>query len=747
MENVLVNFLANTKDFVSGLGDVGEKTKDANEQMKGLGAEAAIAFAGYTAAIMGTVYAYREQELVGQEVQAILQSTGGVAGVSAAAINEYAESLSKSTTFSKLQVEKGEEILLTFTQIGSSVFPEATKATLDLAQKMGGDTTAAAQLLGRALEDPMAGVTKLTRAGITFTAQQKAQIEQMELGGDMAGAQKIILAQLESQYGGLATAAAGGTGALVQVKNSMEELAVQIGGVFAPYVAAAARGLRDLIDAIGHNELFIDLAAAVLSVGAAMTGAATALVAGAFAFKQITTAIEVARVVTEAFGLSAKVAMGATGVGLILVVGLEIYQHWNVIWPAMQATFKAFVDNIGAAAQGLGKILLGAFSLDIGMIKAGIAQAAQAFAQGFNTIKAALPAATPEAVAAATTAGKSLGTSEAKARQLALMQEEAHTRALQAQALKASTDAIILELEGHTKKVVDLKKQEAATLHQLATSTNAQEKADLAKHLSEIQALEVQANANETKQKQTFNTLKLRQGTQLSTAERATLLNSIHTEQDAKHQNDVDDLNRQIAADNLFLKEADLFGSNYAAINEFMHSKIIEGTSKTANVLEQMTQSSNATLKSIGQGAAAYNIAVKTVQSAEDAYAGMVAAFPGPFGVGAGIAAAAAATAFGVENEKKVLGLASGGLVTGGIPGVDSVPIMGQTGELMSPEQNFEEVVGGVAAQRLGKQALSDMTGSQPSQVTVVIQLKGDAARILQVQAVRDKSMGIYRGA
>ena len=130
MENILVNIGAETRDFLSGLAEVGESTKSLDDKLKTLGAEAAVAFAGFSAAIMGTVYAYGEQERVGLQVEAVLEATGGAAGITAEQVNLLAESFSRATTFSELQVKSAEEILLTFNRIGQDTFPKASKAVL-----------------------------------------------------------------------------------------------------------------------------------------------------------------------------------------------------------------------------------------------------------------------------------------------------------------------------------------------------------------------------------------------------------------------------------------------------------------------------------------------------------------------------------------------------------------------------------------------------------------------------------------
>ena len=48
-------------------------------------------------------------------------------------------------------------------------------------------------MVGKALNDPLKGLTALSRIGVQFTAQQQEQIKAMVEVGDVAGAQKIIL--------------------------------------------------------------------------------------------------------------------------------------------------------------------------------------------------------------------------------------------------------------------------------------------------------------------------------------------------------------------------------------------------------------------------------------------------------------------------------------------------------------------------------------------------------------------------
>jgi hypothetical protein len=754
MENLLIEIGANTQEFLKGLTEVGEKTEDMGKRLQGIGAVAGVAFAGYTASIMTAVYAYREEEKIGQEVEAILRSTGGVAGVTAKAVEEYAESLSHATTFSKEAVARGEEILLTYTRIGKNIFPEATQATLDLAQKMGGDASSAAQLLGRALQDPMNGLGKLTRAGILFTEQQKKQIEEMELSGNVAGAQAVILRQVEAQYGGMAKAAAGGTGQIAVLKNTMEVFVQKIGSEFAPYVEMGARKLIELIRAAGEHEGLLKFIAATLTAGAAVTGAISALVAGALAWKQITSAMEVANVVMTTLGISVRGLVGATGIGLLLIVAYEVYEHWGVIWPAAQAIFKAFCDNVGRAAAGVGKILMGAFLFDIGKIKEGLAEVSKAFVDGAKQVGDSFKpriTTSAEQKESAKKAGEELGKTEAAARARALMAEEDRARKLEFAAKKAAREAEISELFHHSAQVVSLKKREAKLLSDLSKSHYAAEKTALRQALAEnereLEAAEKREEKSRTKfrtqltkESKKFNQLSASEQRRFLAAHEAELVSSMKTEADIRNEAALQELQKQIDSDNQELAEAEKFGKAYAAIHKAMRDSMLTEAQSSFDQLEQLTQSKNSTLKGIGKAAASANIAIKTAEGALAAYAGFCQ-IP-IIGPALGIAAAGAVTAYGIEREAQVMGAAKGGLITGGIPGADSVPAMLTPGELVAPKQNFDEVVNAVADRRAGQ------ASGPPQEVNhvITIDFKGQASQILTAQINQDKALGRYRG-
>lgn len=111
-------------------------------------------------------------------------------------------------------IKSAQTKLLTFKNLATSagetggMFDRATKASADMAAVFGGDASSQAVLLGKALGDPVKGISALSRVGVQFTQDQKDMIKKMIETGDMAGAQGIIMKEVETQVGGTAEASA-----------------------------------------------------------------------------------------------------------------------------------------------------------------------------------------------------------------------------------------------------------------------------------------------------------------------------------------------------------------------------------------------------------------------------------------------------------------------------------------------------------------------------------------------------------
>lgn len=86
----------------------------------------------------------------------------------------------------------------------------------------------------------------------------------------------------------------------------------------------------------------------------------------------------------------------------------------------------------------------------------------------------------------------------------------------------------------------------------------------------------------------------------------------------------------------------------------FMQSKEVQGATQVAGELVALQNSKSKEMAAIGKAAAIFQITNQTAQSAMSAFSGMVQVIPGPPGIAAGIAAAALATAYGLERLSDV---------------------------------------------------------------------------------------------
>lgn len=184
---------------------------------------------------MNSAYAITEQ---------VIKQTGGAANLTAEQIKQLSAEQTQLTGVNKLLVTQGNNVLLTFKNLrdeagaGNDVFTRTSASMLDMAAVMGTDAKSAAVQLGKALNDPIANLGALGRAGVQFTKAQKAAIKTMIETGDLLGAQKIILKEIESQFGGAAEASADSS---AKIRNALLEVQEAVGNALLPALDALVK--------------------------------------------------------------------------------------------------------------------------------------------------------------------------------------------------------------------------------------------------------------------------------------------------------------------------------------------------------------------------------------------------------------------------------------------------------------------------------------------------------------------------
>jgi len=159
------------------------------------------------------------------QLNAVLASTQGIAGVTADEVQNLASELAGLTKFEDEAIISGQNILLTFTNISDKVFPQATETILDMSQALGQDLQSSAIQLGKALQDPIEGANALRRVGVNLDDATQKHIKTLVEQGNLYEAQLIILKELQTEFGGSAKAA-GQTlsGQLTILKNTWGDL-------------------------------------------------------------------------------------------------------------------------------------------------------------------------------------------------------------------------------------------------------------------------------------------------------------------------------------------------------------------------------------------------------------------------------------------------------------------------------------------------------------------------------------------
>lgn len=228
-EELKVFVTAEVDKAIKELKKVDKQTKAAESSFKVLGKTITAAFVAKEIINFSkqSIEAWENQKQAVAVLNSTITATGANAWTSSKQLQEMASSLQKITNYGDETVIQMQSVLLGFKNIKGDTFNEATKAILDMATVMKMDLSSAAQAVGKALDDPINGITSLQRQGFRFSESQKAVIQSLIDAGDTAAAQKIILDELNSTYGGAAEAAVKAT---TQIKNAWGDFQEGVGG-------------------------------------------------------------------------------------------------------------------------------------------------------------------------------------------------------------------------------------------------------------------------------------------------------------------------------------------------------------------------------------------------------------------------------------------------------------------------------------------------------------------------------------
>lgn len=326
------------------------------------------------------------------QVKAGLESTGYAAGISFEEMEELAKSSAAQFEYTRAQIFGLQSILVTFPRITKENFGEAQQTIIDMSTRMHQDLQSTAIQVGKALQDPIRGITALRRVGVNFNDTQMETIKHLVATGQAAKAQAMVLHELQTEFGGSAKAAAD-VDPLFRFHKLMAGIKLEVGGLAIKLLHALTPALEWVVGAVKtavewmkeHKDVMIALGATVGTI-----------VAGFTIYRVVASASTIATTVWTAAQWLLNAALTANPIGIVIVavgalVGWVVYayQHfgaWRAVLTGLWEFMKAFFNWVAIVPikvlWGLGEMIHGALTFDLARIKTGFNDVKAAFKEG-----------------------------------------------------------------------------------------------------------------------------------------------------------------------------------------------------------------------------------------------------------------------------------------------------------------------------------------------------------------------------
>jgi hypothetical protein len=242
-------------------------------------------------------------------------------------LKAFAETNERSLAVDADIIKATQAKLLTFKNLAQTAdvvggaMDRATLAAIDLAAAGFGSAEQNAVQLGKALQDPIKGITALARSGVTFTEQEKEKIKALVASGKLLQAQNLILTAIETQVGGTAEATATGSQKMALAFLAMQDA---LGEALMPVFEAFVPLVTDLFGFLAQNS------GVVMIITTAMAALAVAILAVNFALN----ANPIVKVIT-------LIGVLATGVVLLINYLVGLSGGWAKLFEGLQKGLAA----------------------------------------------------------------------------------------------------------------------------------------------------------------------------------------------------------------------------------------------------------------------------------------------------------------------------------------------------------------------------------------------------------------------
>jgi hypothetical protein len=329
------------------------------------------ALAGVVIGAAGAAIAKNAQSLarierINAQTAQTIKSMGNASNISATEVEALSGSLEALTATEAETIQEGANLLLTFRNIanqagaGNDIFNQTTAIMVDMGRALNEGASASAIRLGKALNDPIRGITALRKVGVGFTEDQEAQIKALQESGDLMGAQKIILAELQAQFGGSGAAYAKTfSGQLELMGHELGTIGEEATMSVMPALQGMVGQLRELIPVVGPQlkaaiesvdfealaKSVVDLTTFFITNADAIVKTLGALFLLSTAYKTMAVAAGVAKVATDLYKWS--VAQAAAGMTVATIATKALTAAMKLIpWVAVVAGIALVATEI-----------------------------------------------------------------------------------------------------------------------------------------------------------------------------------------------------------------------------------------------------------------------------------------------------------------------------------------------------------------------------------------------------------------
>jgi hypothetical protein len=253
---------ADTSPYQRAVQRIKSDTQDATavigKAWSAIGVAGVAALGSITAAIVSGTKSMAEYERLQLRTSALIKATGNAAGFTTKELTDFASALDLKTLADRNMIMGSINVMQTFKKVQDDVFLRSIELSQDLSEVLGTDMKSSVVMLGKALEDPIQGISALRRVGVSFTDTEKEQIKALMEANNLFGAQSKILDTLAGQVGGAGVGAAGGLSGQIdtfnfrlrQLTETMSNTSAAVAGI-----SAINRALETMINLLQPDKL------------------------------------------------------------------------------------------------------------------------------------------------------------------------------------------------------------------------------------------------------------------------------------------------------------------------------------------------------------------------------------------------------------------------------------------------------------------------------------------------------------